>query len=142
MANQMHAFKKMRPEPETFKAALPSWFIAAVNHVAKLWEERERKLQRLFGSHNSCVCEQWITIAKNCAIFFLHFFFFAKIWQEIKKKHFMKSYGWVIIHKVRQVNPLWEQPPLIMLFSPLFFSPLWCVYILLCVLYLLQATLF
>ena len=56
MANQMHAFKKMRPEPETFKAALPSWFIAAVNHVAKLWEERERKLQRLFGSHNSCVC--------------------------------------------------------------------------------------
>ena len=43
MANQMHAFKKMRPEPETFKAALPSWFIAAVNHVAKLWEERERK---------------------------------------------------------------------------------------------------
>ena len=75
MANQMHAFKKMRPEPETFKAALPSWFIAAVNHVAKLWEERERKLQRLFGSHNSCVCEQWITIAKNCAIFFLHFFF-------------------------------------------------------------------
>ena len=66
MANQMHAFKKMRPEPETFKAALPSWFIAAVNHVAKLWEERERKLQRLFGSHNSCVCEQWITIAKIC----------------------------------------------------------------------------
>ena len=43
MANQMHAFKKMRPEPETFKAALPSWFIAAVNHVAKLWEERERE---------------------------------------------------------------------------------------------------
>ena len=86
MANQMHAFKKMRPEPETFKAALPSWFIAAVNHVAKLWEERERKLQRLFGSHNSCVCEQWITIAKNCAIFF--FIFFCKNLARNKEKTF------------------------------------------------------
>ena len=45
MANQMHAFKKMRPARDF--AALPSWFIAAVNHVAKLWEEREREREKI-----------------------------------------------------------------------------------------------